>query len=90
MQNITRPLCKISATAMQVPQQACLATKLHERRFGSTSSADNQAEKIFTPPWEGPFIVVEVLKSGTYKLANMNGQVYMNAWNVDLLRRFYA
>jgi hypothetical protein len=33
----------------------------------------------FTPPWEGPFIMDEVLKSGTYKLANMNGQVYMNA-----------
>ena len=44
----------------------------------------------FTPPWEGPFIMAEVLKSGTYKLANMNGQVYMNAWNIDLLRRFYA
>jgi hypothetical protein len=44
----------------------------------------------FTPPWEGPFIMVEVLRSGTYKLANMKGEVYMNAWNVDLLRRFYA
>ena len=43
----------------------------------------------FTPPWEPPFIVAEVLKSGMYKLANMNGQVYTNAWNVDLLRWFY-
>ena len=33
----------------------------------------------FTPPWEGPFIMAEVLKLGTYTLANMNGQVYMNA-----------
>ena len=27
----------------------------------------------FTPPWEGPFIMAEVLKLGMYKLANMNG-----------------
>jgi hypothetical protein len=44
----------------------------------------------FTPPWEGPFIMAKVLKSGTYKLANMNAQVYMNSWNVDLLQRFYV
>ena len=44
----------------------------------------------FTPPREGPLIVAKVLKSGMYKLANMNGQVYTNVWNVDLLQRFYA
>ena len=33
----------------------------------------------FTPPWEGPFIMAEVLKLGMYKLSNMNGQVYTNA-----------
>ena len=44
----------------------------------------------FTPPWEGLFIVAKVLRLGTYKMANMKGEVYTNAWNVDLLRRFYA
>ena len=44
----------------------------------------------FIPPWEGPFIVAEVLRSGTYKLANMKGEVYTNAWNVDLLHWFYV
>jgi hypothetical protein len=44
----------------------------------------------FTPPWEGPFIVAEVLRLGMYKLTNMKGEAYKNAWNVDLLRRFYA
>ena len=33
----------------------------------------------FTPPWEGPFIMAEVLKLVTYKLANKKGEVYMNA-----------
>ena len=44
----------------------------------------------FSPPWEGPYIVAEVLQPGTYKLATMDGQVFKNAWNVELLQRFYT
>jgi hypothetical protein len=43
--NDTCPLRKILATATQVPQQARLATKLHERRSSSVSSIDNQGKK---------------------------------------------
>ena len=32
-----------------------------------------------TPPWEGPFINAKILKPGTYKLANDQGEVYNNA-----------
>jgi hypothetical protein len=42
-----------------------------------------------TPPWEGPFIIAKILKLGTYKLANDQGEVYSNAWNIRQLRRFY-
>ena len=42
-----------------------------------------------TPPWEGPYIIAEVLKPGTYKLANEKGEVFTNAWNIQQLRRFY-
>jgi transposase InsO family protein len=35
-----------------------------------------------TPPWEGPFIIAKILKPGTYKLANSQGEVYSNAWNI--------
>jgi hypothetical protein len=42
-----------------------------------------------TPPWEGPFVIAKVLKPGTYKLANSQGKVYNNAWNIRQLRRFY-
>jgi hypothetical protein len=42
-----------------------------------------------TPPCEGPFIIVKILKPGTYKLANDQGEVYSNAWNIQQLRRFY-
>ena len=42
-----------------------------------------------TPPWEGPFVIVEVLQPGTYNLANEEGEVYNNMWNIEQLRRFY-
>jgi hypothetical protein len=38
---------------------------------------------------EGPFIIAKTLKPGTYKLANSQGEVYSNAWNIRQLRRFY-
>jgi transposase InsO family protein len=47
-----------------------------------------RAEAI-TPPWEGPFIIAKILKPGTYKLANSQGEVYSNAWNIRQLRSFY-
>ena len=53
---------------------------------------DAQGRHKLTPPWEGPFVVAKVLKPGTYKLANSQGEVYEvygNAWNIQQLRRFY-
>jgi transposase InsO family protein len=42
-----------------------------------------------TPLWEGSFIIAKILKPGTYKLANKEGEVYSNARNFQQLRRFY-
>jgi hypothetical protein len=50
---------------------------------------DARGRHKLTPPWEGPFVVAKVLKPGTYKLANSQGEVYGNAWNIQQLRRFY-
>jgi hypothetical protein len=41
---------------------------------------DARGRNKLTPPWEGPFI--KILKPGTYKLANNQGKVYNNAWNI--------
>jgi hypothetical protein len=50
---------------------------------------DARGRNKLTPPWEGPFIIAKILKPGTYKLANDQGEVYRNAWNIRQLRRFY-
>jgi hypothetical protein len=50
---------------------------------------DNRGRHKLSPPWEGPYVVVKVLKPGTYKLANEDGEELTNAWNIQQLRRFY-
>jgi transposase InsO family protein len=50
---------------------------------------DNRGRHKLSPPWEGPYVVVKVLKPGTYKLANKDGEELTNAWNIQQLRRFY-
>jgi hypothetical protein len=36
---------------------------------------DARGRHKLTPPWEGPFIIAKILKPGTYKLANDQGEV---------------
>jgi hypothetical protein len=50
---------------------------------------DARGRHKLTPPWEGPFIIAKILKPRTYKLANDQGEVYNNTWNIRQLRRFY-
>jgi hypothetical protein len=50
---------------------------------------DHRGRHKLSPPWEGPYVVVKVLKPGTYKLANEDGEELTNAWNIQQLRHFY-
>jgi transposase InsO family protein len=50
---------------------------------------DNRGRHKLSPPWEGPYVVAKVLKPGTYKLANEDGEELTNAWNIQQLRCFY-
>jgi hypothetical protein len=42
-----------------------------------------------SPPWEGPFIIHQVLQPVTYKIRYKDGRVISNAWNIEHLRPFY-
>ena len=49
----------------------------------------NKDRHKLLPPWEGPYIIVEVLQPGTYKLKTINSQIFTNACNIEQLCRFY-
>jgi hypothetical protein len=40
-------------------------------------------------PWEGLFVIAKVLKLGTNKPTDSQGEVYTNTSNIQQLRRFY-
>jgi hypothetical protein len=40
-------------------------------------------------PWEGPFIMMEVVSPLTYRLQWADDQGVPNVWNIEHLRRFY-
>ena len=36
-----------------------------------------------SPPWEGPYTVIEVIRPGTYRLEDDNDNVLTNTWNIE-------
>ena len=36
-----------------------------------------------SPPWEGPYTETEVIRPGTYRLKDDNGDVVTNTWNIE-------
>jgi transposase InsO family protein len=52
-------------------------------------SQNNKGRHKLTPSREGLYIVMKVLKPGTYKLSNEKGEIFTNAWNIEQLRRFF-
>ena len=39
----------------------------------------NKDRHKLSPPWEGPYVIVEVLRPGAYRLKTINGEVFTNA-----------
>ena len=40
-------------------------------------------------PWEGPYSIAKVKRTGTYKLKDFDGNILTNSWNIDQLRCFF-
>ena len=43
----------------------------------------NKNHHKLSPSWEGPYVIAEVLRPGTYKLKTNDGKVFINAWNIE-------
>ena len=41
-------------------------------------------------PCQGPYIVVEIAHRGAYRLAEIDGDILPNTWNIDQLQHFYV
>jgi transposase InsO family protein len=63
--------------------------ELHVGDFILRRVQGSKDQHKLSPPWEGPFIIHEVLRPGTYKIQYEDGRVITNAWNIEHLRPFY-
>ncbi|GKV49002.1 hypothetical protein SLEP1_g55776 [Rubroshorea leprosula] len=58
------------------------------RKAGLTNTYSHMGK--LTPNWEGPYMVAQVNRPGSYVLADMNGRQLPFTWNVQNLRKFYS
>jgi hypothetical protein len=89
-----RTVALMHTTRYQQELRRYQARKIRRRDFDEGDLVlrlrqDNRRRHKLSPPWEGPYAVVKVLKLGTYKLANKDGEELTNTWNIQQLRRFY-
>jgi hypothetical protein len=89
-----RTVALMHSTRYQQALRRYQARKMRRRDFDEGDLVlrlcqDNRGRHKLSPPWEGRYVVVKVLKPGTYKLTNEDGEELTNAWNIQQLRRFY-
>jgi hypothetical protein len=83
-----RTVALMHSARYQQPLRWYQARKIRRRDFDEgdlfiSLCQDNRGRHKLSPPWEGPYIVIKVLKPGTYKLANEDGEELTNAWNIQ-------
>ena len=42
----------------------------------------NKNHHMLSLSWEGPYVIAEVLRPGTYKLKTIDGEVFINGENI--------
>ena len=60
-------------------QQGDLVLRLNE-------VSRKESNRKLDPIWEGPYLISEARKSGSYKLEQLNGQPIPRSWNAANLR----
>ncbi|XP_034225527.1 uncharacterized protein LOC117635292 [Prunus dulcis] len=46
-------------------------------------------EGTLGPSWEGPYEIISILRSGTYRLRDSNGKTLSHPWNVEHLKCYF-
>ena len=79
-----------------VYQQALRNYHIRRVRARSFSKGDlvlrlkQKGHSKLEPPWEGPYIIEEVIPGDAYRIRDAeSGVLYSNPWNAAQLRRFY-
>lgn len=55
----------------------------------STAASDPTHSKMLDPTWEGPYVVQQVIRPGTYVLSYANGDLLPNTWHSTHLKKYF-
>ena len=72
----------------QVPRKEDLGRILEVGDLILWRTQSTKEKYKLSPPWEGPYTVTEVIRPGTYRLEDNNGNALTNTWNIEQLRHF--
>jgi len=42
-----------------------------------------------SPPWEGSYTIMEIIRQGTYRLKDSDSNTLTNTWKIEQLRHFF-
>ena len=48
-----------------------------------------QKQRVFSLNWEGPFYIMKLVLSGSYRIEELDGTLLSHLWNADKLRKYY-
>ena len=54
----------------------------------SKVSQPTEVEKLF-PKWEGPYVIIRVIRPSAYQLQRLDGSLVPRSWNVEHLKKYY-
>ncbi len=81
-------------------QKVAINANLHDRPKGITEEdlilrkAESEPRKpshgVLRPNGKGPYLVLDEVRKGVYKLGDTEGGKLKNAWHSDALKKFYT
>ena len=87
------------ATLLQSARNQQTLRRYHERRIRERTLQvgdlvlrrviSTKDKHKLSPPWEGPYSIAEVIRPGTYKVKDSDGNIRTNSWNIEQLWRFF-
>ena len=68
-----------TSSAASVPQPMSAGPSLHVEDLVLRLVQSNKDRHKLSPPWEGPYVITEILWPGAYKLKTIDGEVFTKA-----------
>jgi hypothetical protein len=83
-------VCKYQVALKRYYNKSMVQRELNIRGLVLRKDICTKNKHKFSTPWEGPFIIVDVVAPGAYVLAEVDDGMLPNIWNIDQLHKYYV